>query len=285
MTLPALRAIGGGTGAPRAWDRIGAATGLAAGAGLLLAGLGAAPLLAVALVLGGAVIGLPALQRLLPAGTLRALPGMPAAIITSGLLNLAFFGVDAFVPLGLTEARGQSATMAGLALTAATLTWTAGSWLQARLAPSEGRRQLTSAGLLVLAAGCAGGAIMVLPSAPIVIAPLAWGIAGLGMGIAYSTLSLVVLEDAVPGEEGSATAALQLMNVLGSALGAGIGGAIIAQAGASSANVGAALIRQDLLMIAALAIGLLTAQRLPGRQRIAAESQAFTDETATVAGR
>ena len=95
LTLPALRRLGSGSGARRDWSRIAAAFGLAAGAGMLLAGLGAQPmLLAAGLVAGGAALGLPSLARLLPPGTLRARPGLPAAVLTSGLLSLAFFGVD-----------------------------------------------------------------------------------------------------------------------------------------------------------------------------------------------
>ena len=48
------------------------------------------------------------MRRLLPEGTLRAAPGMPATVATMGLLNLACFGVDAFVPLALVEVRGCS---------------------------------------------------------------------------------------------------------------------------------------------------------------------------------
>ena len=103
----------------------------------------------------------------------RARPGLPAAVLTSGLLSLAFFGVDSFVPLALTEVRGQKATFAGLALTAATITWTAGSWLQARLASAGWRRELTSAGLVALAIGCAATAAVLFPTTPVVFGPIA----------------------------------------------------------------------------------------------------------------
>ena len=68
-------------------------------------------------------------------------------------------------------------------------------------------------------------ATLALP-VPALLAALAWGVAGLGMGLAFSTNSLVVLEAAQPGQEGTAAAALQLANVLGVAVGAGIGGVI-----------------------------------------------------------
>jgi MFS family permease len=73
---------------------------VAGGAALLLAGLGADQLLALgALVVAGLAIGLPAYRRLTPAGTLRARPGLPAAIMLRGVLTFAFFSADAYVPL------------------------------------------------------------------------------------------------------------------------------------------------------------------------------------------
>jgi len=56
---------------------------LAAGSGAILPGL--------ALIAGGGVTGLPALRRLVPAGTLTGRPGLPATIASRGLLTFAFF--------------------------------------------------------------------------------------------------------------------------------------------------------------------------------------------------
>jgi hypothetical protein len=64
---------------------------LAAGSGAILPGL--------ALIAGGGVAGLPALRRLVPAGTLTGRPGLPATIASRGLLTFAFFGADAYVTL------------------------------------------------------------------------------------------------------------------------------------------------------------------------------------------
>ncbi len=64
-----------------------------------------------------------ALRALLPSGTLLAAPGRPAAIALGGLLHIAFYGVDAFVPLALSAVRDQAAAIAGLALTAGSLGW------------------------------------------------------------------------------------------------------------------------------------------------------------------
>ena len=49
----------------------------------------------------------------------------------------------------------------------------------------------------------------------------AFGVAGLGMGLAYSPLALIVLREAPPETQGAATSALSLTDSLGTALGTG----------------------------------------------------------------
>src|SRR5215203_5529805 len=106
---------------------------VALGSGLLTVGL-TTGLLVPTIVLSvlGLALGIFALRRLTPPGTLLARPVLPAAILLRGILTCAFFGVDAFVALTLVEWRSLSATQAGVALTAATISWTAGAWIQAR---------------------------------------------------------------------------------------------------------------------------------------------------------
>jgi hypothetical protein len=63
------------------------------------------------------------------------------------------------------------------------------------------------------------------------------------MGLAYSPLALIVLRDAPGGEQGSASAAISLTDTLGTALGIGVTGALIAAAvrGAAPTTTGLAL--------------------------------------------
>jgi MFS family permease len=268
LALPSLRRMGGGTPSPDARARTVSALVLAAGAGVLLTGIAQPnPALALPLTGVGLVVAVPALRRLLPEGTLRAWPGMPAAVATMGLLNLAFFGVDAFVPLALVDVRGTSIAFAGLALTATTIAWTTGSWVQARTAARISRRAMTWFGLAVLAASFAATAAILFPWSPVIVAPVVWGAAGLGMGLAYTTLSLTMLELAAPGQEGDASASIQLASVLGSGLGAGVGGALIALLNARGEPVGKALLIQVGLMIAVLVLALAAARGLPARAR------------------
>ncbi|HEU0115964.1 MAG TPA: hypothetical protein VFQ80_14860, partial [Thermomicrobiales bacterium] len=264
MALPALRRIPSGVVGDDSRARLRGAVLLAAGAALLLAGLTQPNLLLLApMVVGGGAVAIPALRQLLPPGALRARPGLPAAVLTMLLLNVVFFGIDAFLALSLVDVRGRSIAFAGLAFTAATITWTSGSWLQARLYGRVSRRALVRSGLTILLLGGALLTSILWRQVPVVVGIVGWGIAGLGIGLAYSTLSLVVLENASPGQEGEASASLQLASVLGSGVGAGIGGAALNAIGHDRLDT--ALFAQYAAMLAVLVFTLALSPRLPGR--------------------
>jgi MFS family permease len=120
-------------------------------------------------------------------------------------------------------------------------------------------------GLLLLAIGLMGITAVLLPPMPIVVAFVAWSISGLGMGLAYSTINLVVLETAPPDQVGWATASAELAGLLGSALGTGLGGVIIGSSAATGKAASSGIAIVDLLVIAITGLSLLTALRLPGR--------------------
>jgi MFS family permease len=236
ITLPALaRSVPPATepaaagGRSEFGRRLGLALVVVLGAAGLVAGLTSASLVpGLPLAVAGVALILPGFQRLTPPGTLRALPGLPAAVLLRGVLTFTFFAVDAYVPLALQDWRGLSPAVAGLALTGATLSWTAGAWVQARRIADLGVRRLVRSGFLTVVLGIAGFAAVLAPSVPVAVGVLAWTVAGFGMGLSYSPLSLTVLREASPGAEGAATSGLQLSDVLGTALGTGVGGALIA---------------------------------------------------------
>jgi MFS family permease len=236
LTLPAIAAVrpAAVAGSERvhalaAGHRLPVAVVLAASAAMVVAGLTDARLVpGLPLVLVGLAIGLPAFRRLTPAGTLRAVRGLPSAVLLRGMLTFAFFAADAYVPLALQSWRGTSATEAGLALTAATLSWTAGAWAQARWISRYGAPALVRLGFAVVSIGVLGFAAVLAPAMPLLVGVAAWAVTGLGMGFAYSPLSLTVLREAPPESQGADTAGLQLSDVLGTSLGTGVGGALIA---------------------------------------------------------
>jgi MFS family permease len=232
LTLPGLQALSRAerVAAPR---RLPQALALAAGTGLFLGALdvGPPPLLALALA-AGVALALPAFRALMPPGTLRAARGLPSGIIVRGLLAVAFLGCDAFLPLALTELRGFSVSQAGLVISAASLSWSLGSFLQARLDRLDGgtgRPRRLLAGLAVLLTGIAATlAGVIADGIPVAVAIAGWAVAGLGIGIGYPSIGAIVLSEAPGGEEGSVSAALQLVETIGVAVFTGIGGAVIA---------------------------------------------------------
>ena len=254
------------TGVPTRGDRRRGldAVQLAIGSTLLLAALTlGAPLLSLAMVVAGGWLALAALRHLLPPGSLRLAPGRPSVVVAVFAIAFAFFGTEAYVPLTVVEVRGGSVTLGGLALSAAAVTWAIGSCLQARAAAAGIRRTLVVTGASLIAAGVAVTSIVLLPAAPVFVAAIGWGIGGLGMGLAYSMLALLILETAAPGEEGVSSAALQLMFTLGTAFGAGIGGAVVALADAGTLELRVALGMVNGLMAAVAVMGVVIATRVP----------------------
>jgi hypothetical protein len=245
-----------------------------AGAGLVTAGLAIdapatigpvvvpGPAVALALVGLGAVLTGLAFQRLTPPGTLRLANGLPAAISLRGVLTFAFFALYAFVSLALIEWRGLPAGLAGLAIAGGSLTWTAGSWVQARGARRRGYAFFIRAGFSTISAGTVLFALGLDPSAPVAIAFAAFALAGFGMGLAYAPQSLIVLHDSAAAEQGAATSALSLADLLGTALGTGLTGAILAAGLRAGAGTGAALLPAFLLAATVSAIGFGLSNRL-----------------------
>jgi MFS family permease len=99
------------------------------------------------------------------------------------------------------------------------------------------------------------------------IAVPTFALAGFGMGLAYSPTALIVLREASPELQGAASSALSLTDTLGTALGTGVTGAIVA-AGvrASGQPVPGLTIAFALALVVGLA-GLLLTGRLRRRAR------------------
>ena len=250
VAVPALIRLGP-PGARRAEEhRLTDGIRTAAGAALLLSGLtlaagsrahpglhAGAVLAGAGLIAAGGLVGFPALRRLVPAGTLTSRRGLPATILSRGLLTFAFFGADAYVTLSVTTVRDRTPLVASIAVTGATLTWTAGAWVQARLSTKWEGRRLVRTGMLIVLAGIAGMVTVLQPGVPVAVGIAAWSVAGLGMGLAYSPISLLMLREAPPGREGWASASLNLTDVLGTAIGIGAGGAAVAAVPSLQAGV------------------------------------------------
>jgi MFS family permease len=232
-------------------------------AAAVLIALSGPPIVVAALLLAvGAPVAAVAFIGLVPVGTLRLAPGVPAAVLVRGVLTFAFFGTDAYVSLAFHEVRGRPTWVAGLALTAGTLGWTAAAWVQERLVHTVGPRRLVMIGFAMLAVGIIGmhGALGPFP-VPVAIA--VWSLAGAGVGLSYAPLSVTVLGLAEPGREGSASSSLQLSDVLGVSLGTGVGGAFVALGESQGWAVRSALELSFAVTLAVALAGIAAARRLP----------------------
>ncbi|MFD1213373.1 MFS transporter, partial [Arthrobacter sp. GCM10027362] len=188
-----------------------------------VASSGAAAAWLSVLAAAGAFVALWALPGLMPAGILRLRRGLPSVILTRGAINVAFFGAEAFIPLMLVAARGLEPATAGLTLASGALGWSLGSFLQAKAGRRRDRLLVIGSGLLAACLGLmplAGG-----PPVPFWVLVAVWGLAGLAMGLAFSTVSVLVLELSAPAERGRNSSSLQLADQLGGVVGtAGAGG-------------------------------------------------------------
>jgi MFS family permease len=149
------------------------------------------------------------------------------ALMCAFLPTLAFFGVDGFVPLLLTRIRGRTVAEASVVVTLATVGWSVGTWWQSRAVARASRRLLFLGGTAVIAAGAVGVAAGLL-STPLLLPYAAWAAAGLGMGVAYPTIYLVMMDRAGAGYEGTASGLMLLVDSLGVSVGAGLGGSAVA---------------------------------------------------------
>ncbi|MCO5994925.1 MFS transporter [Actinoallomurus rhizosphaericola] len=222
MLAPALRGSRTRGALPR--GRTLAAVALAVGAALVLWGIDHRSPLGLP-GLAGLAYGL---RVLLPRGTLRLGRGLPTAIAMRGLLMGAMSGTEAFIPLALITRHGFSPTAAGIVLTAGALGWSGGSWFQGRFTGGS-RARFAVRGAALLTTGVAGIAVALYTSGWAAVP--AWIVAGLGMGMAFPTLSVTVLALSAPSEQGANSSALQISDTLGSSLGVGVAGALVNAAG------------------------------------------------------
>lgn len=231
------------------------------------------PLLPLALAVGvlGMLLAVPALAALLPEGALAARPGLPAAVALRGLLAFGFFGTEALIPLGLITQRGVAASVVGLALTAGALAWVLAAWVQDRaearaMGSLSARAIRATGGLLLIAAGIAGVATTLsLPSLPGELVVLAWALSGLGMGLAYPASTLTALSMAPSGEEGSASASLQVAETIGIAVGTGAAGSLFAMSLHLQRSTSEGLMWGFLLAFSSIVLALIPSIRMaPG---------------------
>ncbi len=265
LVLPAMRGVEGIADEERL--PVVASLRLMLGAGFFLAGLTRIGWTTAVLVPLGLFLGLPALARITPRGTLIAKPGLPAAAAAAFLASAAFLAIDAFLTLMLVNVRGLSLTAAGLIVTGAAFSWAAGSWLQSRIVQRVGARWLTAFGASMIALAAVLVSTGLVASLPLAIAYVGWGFGGFGMGIVFPTIPLAVMAEATEGHEAGELSSTILMDYLGVGVGAGLGGASVALADAGTISLEAGIAGAFSIAFVTALILVLVARRIPDARR------------------
>lgn len=183
----------------------------------------------VPLVIGGVAglaVGMP---RVMPARFFRFGDGIPATVMTRGLMAGAFFGAESFVPLMLVELRQLPLVLAGATLTIGSVGWTVGAWVQSRPGIHLRRDRIISLGTASITAGLVlACAVALMPSWWVGLMAVSWVLGGLGMGLATASTSLVVMTLSASNQQGRNASALQFGEALGASLFVGVAGTLFA---------------------------------------------------------
>jgi MFS family permease len=237
----------------------------------LLAALTASGRWGALLFLPFAVAALAALARILPPGTFAARRGLPAVVASGFLANAAFYSVDGFLPAYLTRVAGLTLTVAALVVTCGTLTWTIGTWTQARLANSWPIARIATLGEVVLLLGV-GGVIVGIATSTAIVVYVAWGVGALGMGMTYPAIGVLATEMASGGDEVTTLTQYQLGDVLGAAFGPAVVGIAVTTAASRGLHLQDGLLIGFSATCAIVLAALLASARLPATSSTRAAS-------------
>jgi len=194
--------------------RLVAASGAAVGAVALSLAADRTMALAAALAVVGVALLVVFVPRLVPAGTLRGGRGMPSVVATRALLGAGFAGTEVYLPLMLTRQHHLSATEAGLVLTVGAVSWSLAAWIAGRRTRHEDQRRLVRIGLVLLTIGVAGAVSAAWPATPAWLLYVAWLVGGIGIGLAYSPLTVLLMGMSAPDEQGRNASSIQTAEML-----------------------------------------------------------------------
>jgi len=181
-----------------------------------------------ALLAAALVVTTTCAPRLLPPGTWRGRRGLPSVVATRSLLSAGFVGAETYVPLSLVEHRGLGVTRAGLLLTGAAVLWFGGSWLAANVDALSSKPLRVRLGSVCVLVGVGAGFLTLVDAVPVVVIAAAWAVGGFGMGMAVSTLGVLMLDHSAPQEQGANSAGMQTSDSVSESLVLAIGSVVFA---------------------------------------------------------
>lgn len=124
-------------------------------------------------------------------------------------------------------------------------------------------------GFTVLAAGCLAMLLVVIPGGAGWVAYPIWYVAGLGMGLVMPSVGVLLLEKSPPEKRGANSAAMQMADVITSALTIGAAGVLVAAAERGLLPLPAAVGVVNVAMALLAATGAVLAVRIRSVARTA----------------
>ncbi|MEO7069945.1 MAG: MFS transporter [Nostocoides sp.] len=170
------------------------------------------------------------LARVLPAGTGRFAPGIPAIVGVTVLVAVAFQALGAYLPLLMAAVHHVGPTLTGISLSVTGLFWALGSNIASRDAV-RGRftpGRVVGLGMVVMAIGSAGPLLYALGYAGLGLAMALWAVSATGMGLVNNTLSVELVRVSAVDERGRTTAARTVGAAVGTGAATAYGGALVA---------------------------------------------------------
>jgi len=175
-------------------------------------------------------------EPLIDLGLLRA-PLVRAGLGIGALAGIVMFGVTTYVPPMVQGVHGGTAVEAGAVVAAMSIGWPVASVVAGRLLLRTNARRIVLAGTALLVVGAAlTTQLDRFPS--LLYAAGACTVVGVGMGLASTTL-LVVIQGAVPWDRRAvATGLVQFSRTIGGAVGVGVmGGVLTAWVGGATSAI------------------------------------------------
>lgn len=174
---------------------------------------------AVLVALSGLAITTYMMIWLMPTGFLRLSHGVPSVVAIRGILAGAYFAAEAYLPLALQSQRGLSVGVSGLVLAIPTVTWFLGSWFQGKKQTLISRHGILVLGCtLVLASLVALPLAVFMPSSALgvlVASCTVWALGAAGMGMAFPSLGVLLLELSPDHEHPKHSASIQMADSFG----------------------------------------------------------------------
>ncbi len=216
------------------------------------------------------------MKPLLPRGTFVARRGLASTVLLRGLINGAFLGVEAFLPLMLQEIHGWDPLQAGMVLTVGSITWAVGSAAQGRIVTSDLRHRIPVIGSALQLVGLTATICGTFSDISGLVVIAGWTIAGLGIGFVYPAMTVHGLSMSAPANQGRTSSSLQMADTLGAAMAVALAGIVYAMMlPAQSPAFAGAIGVMALAMVAAFVVAHRV-QPHPGSQEETLMKQTYT---------